>query len=178
MSLIYDIGHVQFVVKLGASDTIKQIIEALFQEKNSMSIPDGFRYGLPMEVRFRDLDVLGHVNNATYLTYAEQVRICYVRDVCGWSQDWSKLGMILARTEIDYMLPLAFHDQVMSYVRVNRLGGKSFDMQYVITRERDGEVEHAAHVKTIMVSYDYDNDQSISVPDDWREKITAYEPAL
>lgn len=143
-----------------------------------MSTPDGFRYGLKMNVRFRDLDVLGHVNNATYLTYVEQVRICYVRDVCQWSGAWSTLGMILARTEIDYMLPLAFEDTVMAYVRVSRLGGKSFDMQYIITRERDGTIEHAAHAKTIMVAYNYDADQSIPVPDAWRTAITAYEPSL
>ncbi len=140
---------------------------------------EGFRYQLPMQVRFADLDVLGHLNNAKYLTYIEQARIVYVRDVCGWDGDWTQLGMILARTEIDYKLPIAFEDQVKAYVRVSRLGGKSFDMEYLVTRQRDGgEEEIAATVKTIMVAYDYRQDTSIAVPDSWRERILAYEPAL
>jgi len=141
---------------------------------------ENFRYSLPIEVRFADLDVLGHLNNATYLTYAEQVRIVYVRDVCGWDGGaWSTLGMILARTEIDYKLPIAFEHSVIAYVRISRIGGKSFDMDYVITRQTgDNDPEIAAEIKTIMVAYDYQQDSTIPVPDSWREKITAFEPAL
>ena len=141
---------------------------------------DGFRYVIPIEVRFADLDVLGHLNNAKYLTYVEQARIVYVRDVCGWDgYDWSTLGMILARTEIDYKLPIAFEHKVKVYIRASRLGGKSFDLEYIITRQTgDNEPEIAAEVKTIMVAYDYAADTTIPVPDTWRENIVAYEPAL
>lgn len=138
-----------------------------------------FRYQIPIEVRFADLDVLGHLNNAKYLTYIEQARILYVRDVCSWERDWTQLGMILARTEIDYKLPIAFEDRVQAYVRVSRLGGKSFDMEYLVTRQRgDTEEEIAATVKTIMVAYDYQQERSVPVPDTWRERILAYEPGL
>jgi len=139
-----------------------------------------FRYQIPIEVRFADLDVLGHLNNAKYLTYIEQARIVYVRDVCGWDgANWKHLGMILARTEIDYKLPIAFDDAVKAYVRVSRMGGKSFDMEYLVTRQRgETEEEIAATVKTIMVAYDYQQDSSIPIPDSWRERILAYEPAL
>ncbi|MCA9913950.1 MAG: acyl-CoA thioesterase [Anaerolineae bacterium] len=140
---------------------------------------EGFRYQIPIEVRFADLDVLGHLNNAKYLTYIEQARIVYVRDVCGWEGDWRELGMILARTEIDYKLPIDFKDKATVYIRVSRLGGKSFDMEYVITRQHgDAAEEIAANVKTVMVAYDYQQDTSIPVPASWRERILAYEPAL
>lgn len=141
---------------------------------------ENFTYSLPIEVRFADLDALGHLNNATYLTYAEQVRIVYIRDVCEWEGGkWDSLGMILARTEIDYQLPIAFEHQVTAYIRVSRLGGKSFDMDYLITRQsNDNAPEIAARIKTIMVAYDYQQDSTIPVPDSWREKITAYEPGL
>ena len=140
---------------------------------------EGFRYQIPIEVRFADLDVLGHLNNAKYIAYAEQARIMYVQDVCGWQGNWTQLGMILARQEVDYRLPIAFGDNVQVYIRVSRIGGKSFDFEYVITRQRgDEEPEIAAEVKTIMVAYDYQEDTTIAVPDDWREEITAYEPML
>lgn len=144
-------------------------------------MPDltAFRYKMPITVRFADLDVLGHLNNAKYLTYVEQVRIKYVRDVCSWQGQWHTLGMILARTEIDYKLPIAFDDAVMAYVRVSRLGGKSFDMSYILTRQREVEGEKiAAEVKTVMVSYDYERDTTIEIPSNWREQIMAYEPDL
>jgi acyl-CoA thioester hydrolase len=140
---------------------------------------ENFRFKTPVEVRFADLDVLGHLNNAKYLTYIEQARILYVQEVCGWDGNWRSLGMILARTEIDYKLPIGFGDAVMVYVRTSRIGGKSFDLEYGITRQQGTDtVEIAALAKTVMVSYDYQQDISIPVPQMWRERITAYEPAL
>jgi acyl-CoA thioester hydrolase len=138
-----------------------------------------FRFKIPVEVRFADLDVLGHLNNVTYLTYVEQARILYVREVCGWNGDWRKLGMILARTEVDYKIPVEFDDMVTVYVRTSRIGGKSFDIECCITRQCvTSALEVAAVVKTVMVSYDYEQNSSIPVPQTWRESITAYEPAL
>lgn len=144
-----------------------------------MPAPKKYRFEMPVEVRFADLDAMGHLNNAKYLTYTEQARIYYVRDVCGWEEDWRKLGMILARTEIDYKLPIAFGDKVMVYIRVSRLGGKSFDFEYVMTRQgNENEAEIAAISKTVMVTYDYESDTTIPIPENWRKRILAYEPAL
>ncbi|MDQ7027601.1 MAG: acyl-CoA thioesterase [Anaerolineae bacterium] len=138
-----------------------------------------YRFTLSVTVRFADLDAMGHLNNVTYLTYVEQARIIYVRDVCGWQTDWRKLGMILARTEIDYKLPIGFEHQVMVYMRMSRIGGKSFDFDYIITRQKgDNAPEIAAEVKTVMVAYDYETDNTISVPQSWRDNIIAYEPDL
>jgi acyl-CoA thioester hydrolase len=144
-----------------------------------MSKPENYRFEMPVEVRFADLDAMGHLNNAKYLTYTEQARIYYVRDVCAWERDWRKLGIILARTEIDYKLPIAFDDKVMVYIRVSRLGSKSFDFEYMITRQRaKNEVEIAALSKSVMVAYDYESDSTILISDLWRKRILAYEPAL
>lgn len=141
-----------------------------------MSLSD-FHHKTPITVRYIDLDVLGHLNNATYLTYVETARIRYVEEVCGWKGSWPSLGMILARTEIDYKLPVAYGDEIAVYTRASRLGGKSFDLTYAVVRE--GETpEITAEVKTVMVSYDYDNDQTVPIPEHWRKSILAYETAL
>jgi acyl-CoA thioester hydrolase len=43
-------------------------------------MPD-FRFNYPIEVRFSDTDAMGHVNNAVYLTYFEQARLAYWREL-------------------------------------------------------------------------------------------------
>jgi acyl-CoA thioester hydrolase len=144
--------------------------------------PEGYRYSIPITVRFADLDALGHLNHATYLTYMEQARICYVRDVCGWrgfENDWDSLGMILARAEVDYKRPVAFGEAVTVYTRAIRLGGKSFDLQYALYTQTDNNPPQlAAEAVTTMVAFDYDAGQTIPIPADWREKMRVYEPGL
>ena len=144
-----------------------------------MTSIEQYRFEMPVTVRFADLDAMGHLNNVNYLVYTEQARILYVRQICQGDKDWRKLGMILARTEIDYKLPIAFDDSVKVYIRVSRLGSKSFDFNYLITcQQGDANIEIAALSSSVMVAYDYEQDTTIAIPEQWRENILAYEPAL
>ncbi len=135
---------------------------------------ENFRHATPMTVRFGDLDAMGHLNNARYFTFTEQARIEYVEQVCGWGGDWQTLGMILAKTAMDFKKPVLYGDKVIVYTRCSRLGGKSFDLEYVIVRGDDEDI--VATSSSVMVAFDYVTQQTIPVPEHWRERIIAYEP--
>lgn len=139
---------------------------------------ENFRHCISIEVRFGDLDAMGHVNNAKYLTYLETARIRYVHEVCAPHTNWSELGMILAKVVIEYKAPLLYDDQVELYTRVSRIGNKSFEIEHVVMRTADDQSEVAALGTTTLVSCDYQQKRTIPVPDSWRERILAYEPAL
>ncbi|MCU0476436.1 MAG: acyl-CoA thioesterase [Anaerolineae bacterium] len=72
--------------------------------------PEGFRHRYVMPVRYGDIDSLGHVNNAKYLTYIEQARIIYVRDLALWDGKLADFGIIMARAEVDYRSPITLDD--------------------------------------------------------------------
>jgi len=139
--------------------------------------PVGYQHQKSVEIRFGDLDPLGHVNNAKYLTYMEMARITYWRDVCGWNRDTGSLGMIIARVVIDFKQPLFFNDELTIYSRVSRLGNKSYDIEHVFVRRgKDGQASIATEASTTIVAFDYGAQQSVRVPELWRERILAYEP--
>jgi acyl-CoA thioester hydrolase len=135
-----------------------------------------FRFSHLIEVRFADLDLLGHVNHAAYFTYMETARVHYVNQVLSWGGDWRGLSFIVARAACDYELALQLEDAVRVYLRTARLGDKSFDFEYVLLRERDQAV--AARASTVQVVYDYRAAASAPIPDLWRAQLTAYEPGL
>lgn len=138
-----------------------------------------FRFRMPIAIRYGDMDTLGHVNNAKYLTYIEQARISYIRALGLWSGGVSELGVIVARTECDYKLPLTLDDgEALVYQRVSRLGSKSFDIEFVITRGAGDAEEVAAQGKVVLVVYDYQRNATVEMPQAWREKIMTYEPSL
>ena len=106
---------------------------------------EGFPVVVPIEVRFRDLDALGHVNNAVYLTYLEVARAAYFSRL---EPDWVGKGhFILARAEVDFLRPILLQDPVEVGVRVVRLGRSSFDMEYLVLAAG----EEAARGKTVQV---------------------------
>jgi acyl-CoA thioester hydrolase len=115
-------------------------------------------------VRFRDLDALGHVNNAVFATYLEQARIEFLRRFGATQQD-----MILARLEIDFRAPVGFGEDVEIEVRPARVGRKSFALDYTM---RVDELV-VAEAKSVLVAYDYQREESVELPARWREALAA-----
>lgn len=138
---------------------------------------DHFRHRIPMPLRWSDLDAMGHVNNAKYLTYLEQARIRYCEDVGFWDGRSGGIGLIMARVELDYRIPLEEKDPVYVYTRVARIGNRSMETEQWIVRDHDGALQIAAQGKVTVVAYDYHAGQSAPVPASWRDHILAYEPA-
>lgn len=128
-----------------------------------------------MQVRFKDVDKMGHVNNAVHLTYFELARMSYFNEVIGQMIDWSKQGVILARNEVDYKAPILLEDEVWVYIRVTRFGNTSIEMEYVVTRTDDQGSFIAATGKSVLVCFDYELNRSMPVPALWKEKSAAFE---
>jgi acyl-CoA thioester hydrolase len=119
-------------------------------------------------VRFRDLDPMGHVNNAVFLTYIEQARVAFLAEV-GAVTELEEMNMIVARIEIDFKAPVRLGQEVEISVRASRFGTKSFDLDYVLRVDDDV----VAEAKSVQVAYDYGRREAIALPAEWREKLTA-----
>jgi len=136
---------------------------------------DLFRFSTTLEVRWRDLDPLGHVNNAVYLTYLEQARVHYLRELGLVPSGPAGIGFILAEVSCQFKSPLGLGEHVTIYARVSELHNSSFVFEYRMEGE-DGQL--AATARSVQVCYDYQVQRPIPIPDQWRETITAYEPGL
>jgi acyl-CoA thioester hydrolase len=117
------------------------------------------------QVRFRDLDAMGHVNNAVFLTYMEQARSAFFLVHGGRSLE--ELQLIIARVEIDFRSPVGFGETVEIEVRSGRVGTKSFDLEY--TLRADERV--VAEGKSVQVGFDYDAGTTIPIPEAWRKLL-------
>ncbi|PSP78619.1 acyl-CoA thioesterase [Halobacteriales archaeon QS_1_68_20] len=117
-------------------------------------------------VRFRDVDAMGHVNNAVYATYFEEARAAYFREVIG--VELSAVDSVLASLSIDFHAPVTADDRLTVGVSVPDLGESSIPMEYEV-RKDDGTL--AATGETVQVAYDRETGESRSAPDAWREAI-------
>jgi acyl-CoA thioester hydrolase len=123
----------------------------------------------PMTVRFRDLDALGHVNNAVYLSYIEAARLdCFSR-LAGL--DPAMPNFMFARAEIDYLRPVFMRDQVIISTSIGKIGTKSVQLLHEISA--NGHL--AAKANTVLVWYNHQLGQSEPVPDDVRAEMLAFE---
>jgi acyl-CoA thioester hydrolase len=134
-------------------------------------VTDDFRHRTRVEVRFRDIDAFGHVNNAVTSTYVEQARVTYLRDVLA-VEPVGLMPLILAMIKLDYLSPILFGDTVEVGSRVDWIGTSSIAMSHGL-RADDGR--ELARASSVLVTYDYDQARPMPVPDDWRGALVAHE---
>ena len=135
---------------------------------------DGGRYPVeaPIEVRFRDLDPMGHVNNAVYLTYLEVARAHYWRAM-GLGEPTAIRTYVLAHAAIDYRSPVRLGDELVCGVRVESFGRRSFVMRYRLSERRSGRL--VAEATTVQARFDYEAGRSIPIEDESKRRIRDFE---
>ena len=136
---------------------------------------NGFRHKTPIQIRFKDIDALNHVNNANHVTYFELARVKYFDDVVKEEVNWSEQGIILAKISVDYKAPIYFKDNVSVYTKCSRLGTKSFDFTYSLVRTEGGKETELAAGSSVQVCFDYKKKITIPIPELWRKKVESFE---
>jgi len=130
------------------------------------------RYSGKAHVRWDDLDAFGHVNNATYLTYAQEAR----SDFFWFSRVRAGLtpmlnDMVVGHAEVDYILPIyegSFDLQVDMWV--TNIGNSSFAMEY----ELISKAGLHARAKTVQVAVSIETKKSRLLSDAEREFLAQY----
>ncbi|MEA3189962.1 MAG: acyl-CoA thioester hydrolase [Thermoplasmata archaeon] len=114
-------------------------------------------YSVAIEVRFNDIDGMGHVNNALYLTYLEHCRMRFFTEVAGSTSE-RDFPFILAHAALDYKAPMKINAKPVIKMWTSRIGGKSWDFDYEI-KDAKSAVLYATG-KTVQVAYDYQLEKS------------------
>jgi acyl-CoA thioester hydrolase len=135
-------------------------------------VTDEFRHRTTIDVRFRDIDALGHVNNAVFFSYVEQARVRYFTEVLGLNVT-ERFPLILAHASIDFASPILLGERVEVATRVDWIGESSFAMSHQVRVGDDRR--QAARSRTVIVAYDYGVARPMPVPDAWRGAMVAYE---
>jgi acyl-CoA thioester hydrolase len=135
-----------------------------------MAAVQGFTHTFSQDVAFRDLDGLGHVNNAVYLSYVESARLAYMQEVLG-PLELDELG-IVADVKISFRSPAALGETLEVGHRVSRVGETSLVFDFEV-RGRDGRL--VAEGSTVHVAFDYGVQRPVPVPEEWRRRIESYE---
>jgi acyl-CoA thioester hydrolase len=134
-----------------------------------------YRFYHPVEVRYGDLDPQGHVNNAKHLTYFEQARVAYWIELGLFTKDQSfmEIGVILANVNITYFEPIYFGQNIKVGVHIAKFGNKSMTCDQNIVDADSGR--ELAKGEVVIVTYDYREGKTISIPQEWRKKIVEFE---
>lgn len=127
---------------------------------------DGYPYSCPIQVRWRDVDALGHVNNAAIVTYLETARTELWRDRFGGG---AEIPFMVATVEVQYRRQIRLDDEVRVGIRVTDLRGASYTFSYRV--EANGEL--AAEASTLMAHVLPKHSRPSRIPEALRHRLSA-----
>lgn len=130
-------------------------------------------YEVPM--RYSDMDLFGHVNNARYFTFLEDARIAWFETCVPEPWDFRKHGVLVAHNEMDYLKPVEPGDRLIIRLGASGLGNSSIHIKYEGFVLKEGKQERtmlAFRAATTLVSWNTAAGKVARVHDDWRTAIT------
>ncbi len=130
-------------------------------------------YAVPVDVRFNDVDGMGHVNNAVYLTFLEYARMKFFTEEAG-AESEKDFPFILAHAALDYKKPIKMGAELEVRMWTSRIGGKSWDFDYEIV-DRRTKAQYATG-KTVQVAYDYYLEKSDRLDGELKDLVKALMP--
>jgi acyl-CoA thioester hydrolase len=127
---------------------------------------------LPLQIRFNDVDKFGHVNNTVYFQFYDTAKTDYIASVCK-GVDWERLAIVVVKIDAEFVAQIKANDHIAGRTRVVKIGNKSFHMEQDVIDVDTQEVKSRCF--SIMVLYDLEHQQTIPIPDEWRQAISIYD---
>lgn len=135
-----------------------------------------FHHSSAVQVRFNDIDMLGHVNNAKLQEYFDLGRMNYLGQVLGVDLLKGELVLVIASTKTDFDIPVYLSDRVEVLTAIVRLGNKSLQMVQHIRDASTGVVK--TRCSSAMVCIQKQDAHTVSLPLEWIQRVRQFEKLL
>lgn len=134
-----------------------------------------YKHKISLKLRFSDFDLIGHLNNAKYQTFLEEARIHYFREVIGANTSNWKFNSVVSTITINFIKPIEYGDEITLYTRFHNFNAKTHEVQNLFIRTRNNTDEIVCQANTLMACFDYDTKLPASFPENYRNKVNAFE---
>lgn len=136
---------------------------------HELPTPEIFTHSLPIQIRFSDVDVIGHVNNIVFLQYYDTGKAAFMTELLGRSISWYEVDVVVANIDCAFIAPIFFNEKIEVLTACNYIHDKSFKLLQMLRNSDTGEVKSVC--ETVMVSFDPDTQKVAPLKDEWRTKL-------
>lgn len=123
----------------------------------------------PIQIRFNDVDQMGHVNNTVIMEYFDLGKEAFF-SAHGLSPVKSDFTVIIVHYEVDFMSQIGFHDTVHVETEIERFGTKSLTVMQRVVASDSGTV--CATCRTVMSGYRRSTRSSAPIPEEVKEWLS------
>lgn len=135
--------------------------------------PENFNMTHQIQIRFNDIDAIGHVNNSVYFSFFDLGKTYYFENIKARHFSWMEGAIVLARSEVDYYSPIYYKESIVVDTKIIQLGNKSGKFLQQIRNVKTGEIK--CRCISVFVAYNTDLQTSMPIPAEWKKAIEEFE---
>ena len=132
-----------------------------------------FHHKMSVQLRFTDIDMLGHLNNTYYLQFMDMAKVDYMTKARGESINWQEIDLVVANINVNFLAQTRYGEPIEVWTQVEKVGTKSLQLQQLVVRTDTGEVKCAASV--VMVAVDLASQVTIPISRVWIDAFSRME---
>lgn len=132
-----------------------------------------FRHITPVQLRFNDFDMLGHLNNAVYVTLLDLGKSRYFTDIMPKGIDWKHINIVVVNINCDFFAPTYISEPIAVLTQVTGISERSFKMLQRVVNAETGEVKCVG--STVMAGFNPATAQGTAISQEWIDALCAHE---
>ncbi len=132
-----------------------------------------FRHCLPVQLRFTDIDMLGHVNNNVYLTFMDLAKIDYFQAVHGTPVQPKDMHIVVVNINCDFLSPSFIGDNLEVWTQTTHVGNRSIRLEQRIVDRNTGVTKCIG--RTVMAGFDPKTSTGMELDPDWVGRTEEFE---
>lgn len=127
-------------------------------------------HSLPVQLRFNDIDILGHLNNTVYFSLYDLGKARYMEDIGLRPRGPEPPSSVIADVHCVYLKPIHYGDDIRVLTRCSEVGVRHFVLEQELV-DASGEVR--SRCRTVMVYIDPSTARATEIPPAFREALEA-----
>lgn len=132
-----------------------------------------FRHRQPVQMRFTDIDMLGHLNNNVYLTFMDLAKVEYFSHALPDGMDWRSINAVVVHIDVDFYAPSYFNETLEVWTTISSVSTHSFTMEQRIINASTRQTKCVG--RTVMAGFDPKTATGRSIDRAWVDEVAAYE---
>lgn len=132
-----------------------------------------FRHRIPLQVRFNDIDILGHINNSVYLSFFDLAKAEYLTHATSAKVEIGGISVAIVNINVNFYSPGYFDEPLEAVTAVTRVSNRSLQMEQRVYNPKTGDVKCIA--TTIMAGFDPKTASGIEIPHEFIAELEAFE---
>lgn len=132
-----------------------------------------YRHVTPVQIRFNDIDMIGHINNNSYLEYMDLGKTAYFNAVKADLVNWKHINAVIVNINCDFFAPGYINEPIAVLTAVTSISQRSLKMEQRVINAETGEVKCIGY--TVMAGFDPTTAQGAPIDEEWKLAIGKFE---